>query len=527
MLQQNRALAVQLSLLVPLLSLSSCNKGGGDGGVIIDPPPPAPLTVDFGAPMLSTTGGAGGQGLVVADIDHDGLGDVVVGNATLANVSVMRNQGDGRFGAGSSVPAPALVGPIAVADVTGDRILDLVSASSASAAATVSPGVGDGTFQTAVALAVPWPVGRLAVVDWNADGRVDVVLAGATDLAVAVMPGIGGGAFGAAVVMATNFVVTDFAVADFDGDRRLDLACVGRGSAAIDVLRNDGAGGFLPVVSTAAEVLGGRLACGDLDGDQRADLVVLLGDLVTVAVFQGIGSASFAVGATLGIAANAVDAIDVGDLDGDGVPDLAATAGTAVVAAYGDGHGGMTPAEVVFDGGSAAQSVVIADLRGIGVVDIAYVSAGSEVGVLQNPRISVPGLESYGAGSPGCGGAIGLWANGSPVIGNADFAFIGTNAPANAFGMMMVGGPPDLTGSDPFGVGITLHLGLGPTIFTFVVFSDGLGTSFIDYPIPATPGLAGLEIYAQLLWMTEPATTCADSPLNVVSSRGLIVTLLP
>ena len=38
---------------------------------------------------------------------------------------------------------------------------------------------------------------------------------------------------------------------------------------------------------------------------------------------------------------------------------------------------------------------------------------------------------------------------------------------------------------------------------------------------------SGLEIYAQLLWMTEPATTCADSPLNVVSSRGLIVTLLP
>jgi hypothetical protein len=517
-------LASRSILVLPALLPAAC--GGGGGGSTPPPTPPTP-TVVFAAPAMVPTGGVDGRNLAFADIDRDGLLDAIVDNPALGSVSLLRGQATGTFAAGLATAAMNLVAATTLADVTGDRIVDLVAASGATATATVQPGFGSGAFGAAAALPVTWGVGKLAVVDWNKDGIADVVASSTATGEVALLRGTGAGAFAAAVVTATPYIVADFAIADFDGDQRPDLACVGNGFPSIDVLRNDGAGGMLAAVTTATAVRGPRLCAADLDGDRLVDLVTLDSGLTSATVGRGQGNGTFVQLGTIGLATTVVDGIAAGDLDGDGDVDLVASATDRIAAAFGDGLGGFLGAEVLRVESGPVRSVALADTRGIGVLDVVYVLAGNLVVVLQNPRTNVTGLEVFGTGSPECRGRIGLYAAGLPRVGNAGFGYVTTNAPVSAAGMLLQGGPPDLVGSDPFGGGFLLHFQLGGLIVSRIVFSDGHGTNFTADPIPATPQLAGLPVYAQTLWLGDAATSCAASPQAVSSSRGLTVTIQP
>ena len=485
-------------------------------------------TVTFGAPLSIPTGGVDGRDLLVADVDRDGLADVFVANETLASISLLRGQPSGGFANGTALPAPNLVGAMVVADISGDRLVDLVAASGATASATVATGRGDGDFGTAVPVGVPWSVDWLQAVDWTADGIPDLLAASGDSPEIVLLPGLGSGVFGAAVIATMPFVVAGSAVGDFDGDGRPDLACVGVGSAQILVVRNDGAGGFLPVVSTMTTARGGSLVCCDLDGDRLPDLVSVDADLGTITSFLGQGSASFTEGQTIGMTLGVIDRIAAGDVDGDGFCDVAVTAGSEVIVAYSDGHGGLRGAEVVRTETSPVRSVAIADVRGIGVYDVLYVRGGDQLVVLQNPRTGVSGLEGYGEGTPNCLGRIGLWANGQPALASTDFGYITTNAPASAVGMILLGGPADVDGSDPFGLGARFHLQLvGGLAVNRLVFSDPLGMCFTPDAMPVDAGLAGLTLFVQTLWLTDFATTCSASPAGLASSRGLSVTIQP
>ena len=456
--------AVPFCLSLVLLSLSACGGGGG-GAAPLTPAPP-----EWSA-QISPTGGANGRSLVVADIDRDGLPDVLVANETFASVSVLLGRADGTLGNGVLVPAPLLVVTIAVADVTGDRKADLVAASGASNELTVSAGNGDGTFATAVSIALPWAARKIEIADWTGDGIADLLVASSQTAEVALLRGIGGGAFGAALMATLAFAVADFAIVDCNGDLRLDLVCTGASAQRIDVLRNDGAGGFLPPVTSTVDAQGGRFVCCDLDGDRQPEFVGTDAAQTAVRVYRGDGAAGFTAGVVVFAGQSRIDGISLGDLDGDGKQDLVVAAAGQVFAALGGGNGSFASADAIHVDGAGAAWVVACDLLGNGQMDVAYLSGSDRIAALKSLRPAAVGLVSFGSGTPDCGGRIGMWANGSPRLGNSAFGYTTTNAPRDAVGVLLQGGPAAALGSDPLAIGVLLHIGTG-LLTTDLVFSD-------------------------------------------------------
>lgn len=140
--------------------------------------------------------------------------------------------------------------------------------------------------------------------------------------------------------------------------------------------------------------------------------------------------------------------------------------------------------------------------------------------------VSVDGLEAFGAGTPGCLGAHVITGTSVPKIGNADFAILNEKSPASALGLCLVANAQDPAGSDPFAIGVALHVDpLSATEFLGLdAFASGLGIATCAAPIPANPLLAGSSWYAQAIW---PWTTCSLPPFSLSSTPGLRITVAP
>jgi hypothetical protein len=81
--------------------------------------------------------GDGPQSVVVADLDGDGVLDLVTANFISDDVSVLRGNGDGSFQAALAFVAGDGPDSVAVADLDGDSVLDLVTANQYSHDVTV------------------------------------------------------------------------------------------------------------------------------------------------------------------------------------------------------------------------------------------------------------------------------------------------------------------------------------------------------------------------------------------------------
>jgi len=137
------------------------------------------------------TTGTEPQGIIAADFNGDGALDLAVVNQIDGTVSILLNQ---NCAAGTPLnctfatsKSPIRVGnspmAIATADLNGDGILDLVVANSADNTISVLLGNGSGGFTAVVPqnpqnFATPPRPMSLALADLNQDGRVDVVAFG-------------------------------------------------------------------------------------------------------------------------------------------------------------------------------------------------------------------------------------------------------------------------------------------------------------------------------------------------------------
>jgi hypothetical protein len=294
--------------------------------------------------------GTGPSNFVLADINGDGLKDLVVANADDQTVSVRYADPakPGYFQPAIVLPLPGFTPlDVAVGNLSGhtDGRLDIVVAAAAAPGvssvqifySTGIPGVFNGGFY-----AVNGFPTAVTVADLDGNGFDDIAVA-LTSNAVSVLLQTSPHVFAPAVTYPTGVQPVAIKAADLKGDGHLALLTANYGASTNPdtlglsvLLQGTTPGTFLAPVHYATGYRSTALAVGDLNGDGKPDVVVtnsgLSGDPGSVSVL-------FQAPATTGALLPAVNytgvygpmGVAIADMDGDGHPDLVLADGDIVV----------------------------------------------------------------------------------------------------------------------------------------------------------------------------------------------------
>ena len=244
-------------------------RGAGDG--------------TFG-PQQQIIVGSAPRGIAVLDADGDGDLDIVNTNANSSNMSLLLNDGSGVFGApvffeggGSGEWA------LAAADMNDDGILDLVIGARTSQQILVDAGNGDATFTHISSQSAGGAVWMLVCGDLDGDGIEDVSTANSSANNGAILLGAGGGNLNGPQTYRTDPFPLATDLGDLDGDGDLDWVTSSFGGDW-RVFTNDGDGMFtfnqeVPAPQAASCAL---LLDIDNDGDLDLALVDELADVVVM-----------------------------------------------------------------------------------------------------------------------------------------------------------------------------------------------------------------------------------------------------
>ncbi len=203
-----------------------------------------------------------------ADLDADGDADLAFFECNGGPAHVLRNQGDGTFGAAEPIPTVREGRDLDLADVDADGDVDIVTPNPAGGI-SINLNDGTGTFGAPADFGSTIVTLETTLGDLNGDGFPDV-LAGA-DPVSEVFLNDGHGSFPTSIPQALGSIFQPLLV-DVDGDERLDLVTIG---GVLGVRLGDGHGRFRAPDEFPAGTLPFRVASGDLDGDGDLDLVVL------------------------------------------------------------------------------------------------------------------------------------------------------------------------------------------------------------------------------------------------------------
>lgn len=244
-------------------------KGDGLGGFTAMTTTPATLTV-------GTSPGA----VAIADLDKNGLPDIVVFNAGTNDLTILLQGPAGTFTAttiasGLTAPGANATLSLALADVENTGNLDILYASSTSAQYSVVKQWSPGNFIAGAGgypYALPANPTGLAVADVNSDGKVDLIASTANGVAVIVSQ-----ATPAAQTFAAGTNPSALALGDVNGDGQIDIVVANKGSNNVSVLLGAGSNAttatFAAAVNFAVGTAPGSVVLADLDGDGSLDIV--------------------------------------------------------------------------------------------------------------------------------------------------------------------------------------------------------------------------------------------------------------
>lgn len=230
----------------------------------------------FRTPQVITVG-TQPRGFGILDVDGDGDMDIAVGNTLSNDVSLLINNGAGVFAAPVSIPMLAGdIGPygLSAADMNNDGILDLVVGCRDSRTVAVFRCNGNATFTRTSTRNIGGFNWVLAVGDLNNDGRMDVSAANSGSANGSILMGNGDGTLQAAVVTNTGGHTVSTDLADIDGDGDLDWILSSYGAGLWYVYVNDGAGHFSPLTQVVAPANPSCAVPMDVDNDGDVDLVL-------------------------------------------------------------------------------------------------------------------------------------------------------------------------------------------------------------------------------------------------------------
>lgn len=351
---------------------------------------PSPIGRPFTAPPIIAH-------VAIHDLDHDGLPDLLVCDATANEVTWLRQFPRGTFTEarlGDPVPGPAHV---AVADLDGDGRDDLLVASMGMVlpnndrigSVVILHQQPDGTFRNRIIADHIARVTDVRAADFNGDGRLDLAVGqfGYVEGQIQWLENRGGWTFVSHPLLNEPGTIM-VPVADYDGDRQPDIAAlVSQDAEAVHLFTNLGHGTFRddviwrgPDESWASS----GLDVADLDRDGRPDLIYTNGDGFNVGFsepspwhglqwFENRGNGAFAYH-RIGDMPGCYSPVGT-DLDGDGDIDIVAVSafnhvkdtGAVWLAAWlNDGHQHFTFTPLATGAPTHLITVAAGDLDGDG-----------------------------------------------------------------------------------------------------------------------------------------------------------------
>lgn len=398
--------------------------------------------------------------VVAADLNHDGLPDLVTTSEINSVVNVLVNDGSGNFNVAQHLYVYA-ARSVAVADFNNDGNLDLAvlspntnaggSSSGTNSQVVIFLGNGDGTFnRNPVRINVNYGVNAIAAADLNGDGLPDLIVT--TVQRVIVLMNQGNDVFSKPVNYRAGpgnsgqLVVGDF------GNGHADVAIVRRNTLGISVLLGNGDGTLAGPDFIRTGTMPVSIAEGDFNGDGKLDLAVANSDFRTSSldILLGNGDGTFTAKQAY-FGGNFVDAIAVGDFNGDGKTDIATASFTSDLRVYaGNGDGTFQPF-VDFPSAPYGQYLAAGDLNGDGKTDLALVTGLRLKTLLATtgsaPPVVAPAPVSVPLGTGAARSVTYSDASGSPVTvsligpGSATITFASDSLSVNPGGTRVTGGP--------------------------------------------------------------------------------------
>jgi len=291
------------------------------------------------APKIDSTTGAHPICVATGDLDNDGRPDIVTANNTSNSISIIRNtESNGMISFGQKIDYATDAYPqnVSIADIDGDGLLDILTTNSSTDSVSIFRNTTVNnilSFAGKISLAAGADPSDIGIGDFDGDGKQDIAVVNYNSFSISVFRNtgnVGAISFASKVDFFTGSLLPwRIALGDLDEDGKTDMIVSDYTSVfdSISVFKNTSNIGTISFANKvdypkARGALG--VATADFDGDGKLDIAATCYVSNKVSVLRntgGNGVISFAPKVDF-VTGSFPESISICDMDGDGKPDI-------------------------------------------------------------------------------------------------------------------------------------------------------------------------------------------------------------
>ncbi|MBW0144016.1 FG-GAP repeat domain-containing protein [Sphingomicrobium clamense] len=327
---------------------------------------------------MRATGGE--NALLVADIDADGIPDLITASQDHGTVTVWQRDADAFLTPRHTIDAGAMPNWLADADMDGDGHVDLLIANHEQRFLTILHGDGAGAFGRPERIALPDALGphphMARPADLDGDGRMDVVVDSPESGQLFFFHRRDDG-WEIETMDASGAPYLGFALADLDGDGAIDFVLPNPDHVAVRLSSRDG-----PITLAASGAFAVLVA--DINGDGHDDIVAALeGGGDNVLLYAGDGTGGFAERPTHRFAmASGGKGLASGDMDGDGITDIGVSSWNGGLALLRGSHAEPELVDLPLGSLSAPWGIAAGDIDADGRAELFVADGASDAMIM-------------------------------------------------------------------------------------------------------------------------------------------------